>query len=252
MLKIEKPIHGTKLITVWFAENEISDEGIVQYKESRKSIGKADEFDTLITDLTESEYEIKSHFSKGCKYKVNRAYREDVTYKIVDSVDIDDTILDTFLDFFEEFWKSKDTSLSDRESLKAEMKAYAEQHALTIAYAQVHGEIAVYHTHIYDDSIARLFHSASLFRLRDQEDGDRNLIGMANRALHFEEMKFFKEKGINTYDWGGAGKGEDVASITEFKESFGGTPVKYYDSQCIVGLKATLVSSISELKSRLI
>lgn len=251
MIKIDKPIHGTKLITVWFAEDKVADEGIIQYKESRKAFDNAVEFDTLISNLTESEEEIKSHFSKGCKYKVNRAYREDVTYKIVDSPDISDNMLDTFLDFFEEFWKSKDTSLSDRESLKREMKAYIKQDALTIAYAQVHGEIAVYHTHIYDDCVARLLHSASLFRLRGDDDGDRNLIGMANRALHFEEMKFFKQKGLKTYDWGGAGKGEDVASITEFKESFGGTPVTYFDSECIVGLKASLVSEISELKSRL-
>lgn len=250
MIKIEKPIHGTKLITVWFAEDRVSDEGIVQYKESKKAIDQAVGFDTLISDLTESEDQIKAHFSKGCKYKVNRAYREDVTYTISDSQDISDKMLNEFLDFFEEFWKSKDTSLSDRESLEKEMKAYREQNALTIAYAQVHSEIAVYHTHIYDDSTARLLHSASLFRLRGEDDGDRNLIGMANRALHYEEMKFFKQKGLKTYDWGGAGKAEDVASITEFKESFGGTPVTYYDSECIVGLKASLVSGLSELKSR--
>ena len=252
MIKIEKSIHGTKLITVWFAEDEIYDEGIVQYKESRRIIGESVEFDTLISDLTGSEDEIKSRFTKGCKYKVNRAYREDVSFAIIDSPDISVKMLDEFLDFFESFWKSKDTSLSDRDSLKAEMKAYIEQKALTIAYAQVHGEIAVYHTHIYDDSTARLLHSASLFRLRDDDDGDRNLIGMANRALHFEEMKYFKQKGLKTYDWGGAGKGEDVASITEFKESFGGTPVTYFDSECVVGLKASLVSGISELKRKLL
>jgi len=251
MIKIEKPIHGTKLITVWFADEPISDEGIIQYKEARFDKNKEEDFLTLVSDLDESEEEIKARFSKGCKYKVNRAYREDIDFVIRDSHDIEDGMLETFLDFFEDFWKSKNTELSDRQSLMTEMQAYRRNGALTIAWAVVAGEIAVYHTHIYDDSNARLLHSASLFRLKaENEEKNKNIIGMANRALHYEEMKFFKAKGLHLYDWGGAGKGEDVASITEFKESFGGCPVTYYDSEQINGLKAEMVSSFSKFKHK--
>lgn len=250
MIRISKEIHGTTLITEWFASEEIKDNGILVYKEAAKPFGEYVEFDTLISDLTESEEDIKAHFSKGCKYKVNRAAREDVAYTILDSEDITDEILDNYLDFFEEFWKSKGTSLSDKSALREEIKEYIALHAFTLAYATVCGEIAVYHTHLYDDNIARLFHSASLFRLQSDEEGtNKNIIGMANRALHYEEMKYFKNKGQKTYDWGGAGKGEDVASITEFKESFGGEAVTYYDCTQTKGSKAKLVNMASTLKS---
>ena len=252
MIKTEKNVHGTRLITVWFAQDEIDEDGIIQYKESAGRFGDAVPFDTLVSDLNGSDEDIRSRFTKGCKYKVNRAYREDIDFVIIDSTDITDGLLNEFLDFFEDFWKSKDTVLDNRGSLLGEMKDYIRQGALTIAYATVSGAKAVYHTHIYDDRTARLLHSASLFRLKDSDSGnDRNIIGMANRALHFEEMKYFRSKGLTVYDWGGAGKGEDVASITEFKESFGGTPVTFYDSTVVNGTRAKLVSSLSEIKHRI-
>ena len=251
MIIIEKQMHGTALKTVWFAQQPIHDDGIIQYKEAAFKTDDCEEFLTLISDLTGSEEDIKSRFSKGCKYKVNRAYRENIAFHIIDSGDIDDETLDEFLSFFEDFWRSKDTNLDNKDSLRAEMKAYIGQQALTLAYAVVDGEIAVYHTHIYDDKIARLLHSASLFRLRDGSDNSRNIIGMANRALHYEEMKYFKNRGLSAYDWGGAGKGEDVASITEFKESFGGEHVTYYEFEQVNGVKARMVSSLSELKHKI-
>ena len=251
MIKIDKTVHGIKLVTVWFADRPTDDDGIIQYKEARFKADRSEEFLTLISNLDETEDEIRAHFSKGCKYKVNRAYREDIRFEIIDSIDITDELLEEFLNFFEDFWKSKDSSLSDKESLKHEMMAYREQGGLSISYAVVNGERAVYHTHIYDDKTARLFHSASLYRLNSGEDNTRNIIGMANRALHFEEMKFFKNKGLHTYDWGGAGKGEDVASITEFKESFGGEHTVYYDLEQVNGIKAKMIDGLSQLRHAL-
>lgn len=250
MIKIEKTIHGTKMITVWFADNAVSEEGIIRYKESKVAIGEAEQFDTLISDLTEEEEEIKSHFSKGCRYEVNRAYREKTDFELLIKDDITDVVLNEFLDFFDAFWKSKGLYMPDRNSLFEELRGYRDNNSLLIAYAKIDDVISVYHTLIYDDVTARLLHSASLFRMQNEDDGKKKIIGMANRALHFEEMKFFKQKGLKTFDWGGAGKGEDVASITEFKKSFGGIPVTYYESECVVGLKASLVSGISELKNR--
>jgi len=253
MIKIEKQVHSVPIITVWFADGEIDDDGIIDYKEARIPIGRSIPFLTLISDLNESEDEIKAHFSKGCRYEVNRAYRENVEFHILDSDEIDDETLEAFLDFFEEFWESKNSSIGDRASLAKDLKKYRDCRAFSIGYAVVKGEIAVYHTYIHDDDITRLLHSASLFRLKnDADDTNKNVIGMANRALHFEEMKYFKAKGISVYDWGGAGKEEEVASITKFKEFFGGTPVTYYDCEQIKGTKAKLVSDLSSLKQRLL
>jgi len=248
MITIEKKLHGIVLKKIWFADKPVADNGIIQYKQAKFADNGCEEFLTLISDLTETEEEMIARFSKGCRYKVNRAYRENIKFYIVDSNDIDDTQLNDFLDFFEDFWKSKKTKLDDRDSLFTEMKSYIKQQALTLAYASVDGENVVYHTHIYDDKTARLLHSASLFRLKDSTDSSKNIIGMANRALHYEEMKFFKNKGLAFYDWGGAGKTEDVASITEFKESFGGESYTCYDLVQVNGIKAKMISLISQLK----
>ena len=243
MLSLSKKKHGIHFYTVWFATELLRKPGIVAYYEymGEKPRLPYTTFETLITDLTESEEEIKQHFSKSCKYKVNRAAREDVSCRILDSDKISDEEIVDFCDFFETFWESKGAALSDKEKLKHELREYRERKALTIGYAVVNGEKAIYHTHIGDDNTVRLLHSASLYRLQKDEEGNtKNLIGMANRLLHFEEMKHFKEMGKTRYDWGGAGRTEDVLPITEFKESFGGTPAEYCNFEQVNGLMAKL------------
>ena len=242
MLTLCKKKHGINFYTVWFAKEPLKKNGIIAYRQylGAKPQG-ALECHTLLTDLTDTEEEIKQHFSKSCKYKVNRAAREDVSIAILKDNEITDEMLESFCDFFSMFWESKGSSLQDREKLKEELKAYRAAGALSIGWACVNGEKAVFHTHVKDEDIARLLHSASLYRLQGDEEGNtKNLIGMANRLLHFEEMKYFKKDGLKTYDWGGAGRNEDVIHITEFKESFGGVPAEHCNFEQTNGVLAKL------------
>lgn len=243
MLVLHRKKHGIHFYTVWFADKPFEKNGIVAYYEYMGERPRAQytDFDTLITDLSETEEDIKMHFSKSCKYKVNRAAREDVSCHIFDSQNITDEEIDAFCEFFSVFWESKGTSVSDKERLVQDLRSYRDAKALTIAYVLVNGEKAVYHTHIADGTTARLLHSASLYRLQKDEEGNtKNLIGMANRLLHYEEMKYFKRYGKLRYDWGGAGRAEDVINITEFKESFGGTPAQFYNFEQVNGIAARL------------
>ena len=243
MLSLQKKKHGINFYTVWFTTQPFNKPGIVacyEYAGEEPEVPHT-KFETLIIDLTESEEEIKQRFSKSCQYKVNRAAKEDVQWVILDSDRITDDELKDFGDFFSSFWESKGTFLADGERLLEELRAYRKAGALTLAYATVNGEKAIYHTHISDDATARLLHSASLYRLQKDEEGNtKNLIGMANRLLHYEEMKHFKKQGKMRYDWGGAGRTEDVIHITEFKESFGGTPATYYNFEQVNGPAAKL------------
>ena len=100
--------------------------------------------------------------------------------------------------------------------------------------ASVEDRILVYHTYIVEEERARLYQSASQFRTDDTISS--NVIGFANRYLHYQDMLWFKEQGKKQYDWGGAGTNEDVESITKFKESFGGTPVTYYNAEETKGI----------------
>ena len=244
MLLLDEKKHGIHFYTVWYAEEKLKNPGIVSYREAKflpdENI-KYEKFDTLISDLTESAEEIKQHFAKNCKYKVNRAYRENIQVQMALSKDITDEDIEEFCQFFVTFWESKGVNYTKTERLKQELRLYRDMGALAIGKACVNDEKAVYHTYVMGDDWARLLHSASLYRLSKDEDGRyRNLIGMANRNLHYEEMLFFKECGKTVYDWGGAGTNEEVKSITEFKQSFGGTPATYYEFEQVNGFLAKL------------
>ena len=70
---------------------------------------------------------------------------------------------------------------------------------------------------------------------------------MANRYLHKEDMMKFQSMGITKYDWGGAGTGEDVANITEFKESFGGERITLYHGEEVHGMKEKIYYRLIKL-----
>ncbi len=241
MLVTKSRKHGIDFIKVWWAVEPLKDKGVIEYHQSFFNTKDSIPFDSLISDITGTPEEIKGAFTKGCRYKVNRAEREDVSVRMMDDASVTDEEIDKFLLFFKDFWETKDSELTDMSGLKDELKRYRDAGALSVSIASVKGQDAVYHTHIRDDERARLFHSASLYRLMSAEESDsRNLIGMANRYLHYADMLHFKEMGLKKYDWGGAGKTEDVANITEFKLSFGGSEEQTFDCNAYKGFRARL------------
>ena len=254
MFLLDRKKHGIHFYIVWFAEEPINKSGIISYREAKfqsKEAQRIEPFDTLVTDLTESEEEIKLHFAKNCKYEVNRASRENIEAHILQNQEITDDEIAQFCDFFVEFWASKGVIYSNRDKLEKELQEYRDAEAFALGYAVVNGEKAVYHTYILDDICVRLLHSASLYRLSSEEDGKlKTLIGMANRYLHYEEMKYFKNKGKMMYDWGGAGKEEDLQAITRFKKSFGGIETQYYDFEETKGLAAKMFKVLVKLLKR--
>ena len=110
-------------------------------------------------------------------------------------------------------------------------------------------KLLVYHTYILDEKRVRLYQSASQFRT--DESITTKVIGFANRYLHYEDMLFFKRIGKEQYDWGGAGRTEDVESITKFKESFGGTPCVFYNGTQVRGAMPRLYHAVTGLIGRL-
>ncbi len=254
MLLLERKKHGIHFYVAWFAEEPLKKNGIISYREAKfqsKEAAKVVPFDTLITDLTESEEDIKKHFAKNCKYEVNRASREEIEVCILQNQEITDKVIADFCDFFIEFWASKGVNYTNRDKLEKELQEYRNAEAFAVGYAVVKGEKSVYHTYILDDTCVRLLHSASLYRLSDEEDGKlRALIGMANRYLHYEEMKYFKEQGKMEYDWGGAGKEEEVQAITKFKKSFGGMEAQFYDFEESKGFTAKMFKILVKLLKR--
>ena len=126
-----------------------------------------------------------------------------------------------FVAFFNDFAQTKGINLTSERRLE-EMGD-----ELLISYAELDGKIIAAHSYHYDkdSGVVRTFQSASI---RMQEVADKNLIGKANKLLHYKDMLHFKSMGISTYDFGGyAGKDDkrDLKGINEFKLNFGGEVV---------------------------
>ena len=240
-----KKKHGVDFREVWYAEEKCGMDGIILYRGAKKPIGKVlRQVRTLITDLTQSEEEIVSKCQKDCRYQIRRAARENITAEYKVGKEIKEKDIENFCCFFIDFWKSKGITDEKYEKYKEEIETYAREGVFAISCAKQNGQILVYHTYIVGDTFVRSYQSASQFR---SETINARIVGIANRYLHKEDMMYFKKMGKTIYDWGGAGLREEVKNITEFKESFGGQELYYYDCEDTVGLRAEAVKGIINL-----
>lgn len=246
MLIIEKKKHMVTFRTIWCAKEPVKRAGINRYRYACfHGTGEYEVKNTLVSYLTEDEESIVSHISKNGRYEIRRAAKENVVCECKIGKELTANEIRQFADFFQKFWESKGRAGVKTDDYIREIEEYAKQEAIAIATARLGEKILVYHTYIVGDDFVRLYQSASQFRL--EEEIPHQLIGMANRLLHKEDMLFFKRQGKKIYDWGGAGKGEEVASITKFKESFGGQPMQVYDFEEVVGWKAKIVKKVIRL-----
>ncbi len=250
MLILSKKHHGINIIDCWYAEHALKQSGVIRYQEALRPIGDNQaEFQTLLSDLTEDAEMILSHFTKNCRYEVRRAPREQVECEYLLGTQITEEDIAEFVDFFEAFWESKGVHYTEKEKCRALMKQYAQAGAFAITKATVKGKTLVYHTYIVEEERTRLYQSASQFRV--DETISSNVVGYANRYLHYQDMLWFKGLGKKQYDWGGAGTGEDVESITRFKESFGGEPVTYYNAEETKGILPGVYKGLTGLIGRI-
>lgn len=192
-------------------------------------------FYTLFIDLAQDEESIFSTFDKNTKYEINRAKNKDnITTAVFDS----QKQRKIFYDFYDEFAKTKNlNSLGTREA-----GLLIDNGMFVIRTASLNNEALVFHTYITANGRARLAHSASLFR-ESEEGAYRNLVGRANRLLHWEDMLYFKKMGYLIYDLGGINPdmaNEETKAINRFKECFGGKQVIEYNSIIPSSLKGFL------------
>ena len=250
MVEIKESRKGMPMYYLWYAKEPKKCNGFVTYKQSLIPIGKnVEKFPTLLTDLTQEEEEIWKQFAKNCAYEIKRAKREEVSVEILESSRISEQEIREFCEFFDQFWESKGIRQADPEEFYKEAKTYIDNGCMVFSKAKIDGQTIVYHTYVVEGEYTRLLHSASLYRI--SQDRKPAIVGMANRYLHWEDMLYFKEKGIQKYDWGGAGEGEDVIGITRFKESFGGEKTFLYNSEVKQGIIAKAVYGLLVLRKKL-
>lgn len=158
-----------------------------------------------------------SNFKKNTRYEINRAKREGIAFEIEEDIDL-------FFQYYNEFAKSKNLE----PLLYQTLHKYREHMIITKAVKD--NQVLAMHVHLYNNETAMLLYSASLFR-KVSDNKLKNMIGYANRMLHYEEMLYFKKFGCKTYDFGGYGYNtEDPVEqkINHFKDSFACIPKQRY------------------------
>lgn len=197
----------------------------VPFEETKGRFCGWQEFHTCMNDLTISEEEQLAAINKAVRYQFRRSDKDGIEIRFYTKTDIEKApdLIDSFADIYERMYLSKG---SDTKLNTTAIGKYLEADGILFSAVWHQGEMIVFHSYICDAADARLLHSASCFR---EESADQSMIGRANKRLHWEDMLYFKKKGLLRYDWGGISDFENPNGIDEFKLKFGGDKITYYN-----------------------
>lgn len=193
---------------------------------SEKSVG-AKEFHTQIVDLSKSEDEMFKEIHENDRNKINKGIKNKwFTVKINERPSFED--VKAFEEFFNIFAEKKGI----KHCSMGRINSLIRSKSLIISTVQDYsGEILCYHVHVVDGERARLLYSTSKY-IFDIDSKKRNYVGIANRYLHWCEIKYFKNRGFSIYDFGGISTKKDdthMMNINRFKQSFGGKEIIEYN-----------------------
>ena len=179
----------------------------------------AEAYRTVCNDLLLPEDELFSAFTKQTRNAIRQIYVIGVEFDM-------NTPLVDFVPFFNDFAKN----MNIRRTSERKLKAYGRN--LEITSVHYKSLVCVAHSYIVDEEnrTVVLYQSASRRMIAD--DIDKGLLGKLNKALHFEDMKFFKARGFKVYDFGGYFEEANTGNVkkrgvNEFKLLFGGRIVDY-------------------------
>ena len=182
----------------------------------RPTEGKVSEHINFRTHLNADTPESK--FSSSTRRKIKKI-NPDISYKIEK---FDKEKVELFLKEFNDFATRKNLTKLNKDyviSLATSDKTY-------ISFATLNDEIQFIHLFYISDKISRLIYSVQSDKCTDFN---------SNIGLHLYELNNFKDLGVETYDWGGAGKANETdekkLSIREFKRRFGGEEFTYYKTR---------------------
>jgi lipid II:glycine glycyltransferase (peptidoglycan interpeptide bridge formation enzyme) len=239
--------HRIKWGSIYFAvpPSKINSIDVLKVQQSLCKKGFYEDFYTLHIDLMHTEDEIFKNIAKNTKYEINRAINKDcIITKTLDAREY----VDVFCEFYNKFAQTKNRYLLSKQG---EIERLIENNMFVIRGAYYNEEMIVCHTYITANGRTRLAHSASLFRA-SENSSYRNLVGRANRLLHWEDILYFKGKGYIIYDWGGYCMDltdKEKQAINDFKKSFGGQLVKEYNSLVPYSLKGWLYILYQKIKT---
>lgn len=214
---------------------------------SAEGLAMVDTQGTLLIDLQRPEEEIFAAFEKDTKYEIRRAGTKDgIQCALLASADITGEVLAGFAAQYRAFAAEKGIPALNLKRLEQLRR----KGALCLGRAAApDGTPLAWHAYLIEERRARLLYSLSLYR----EAADRNLVGRANRLLHWKDMTAFQALGIATYDFGGYYRGgTDPAKlrINQFKAEFSGEQRVEYNGFIFLNLKGRVAGWLYGLLAR--
>lgn len=233
---------------VWFDELLDTTADIVIWRQRGEAMPsvRCEPFHTLLVDLTQPQDALLAAIHKDTRYEIRRAEKSDgvVAEHYLQPAEL----LEAFQTFYNAFAQQKRLPLLDPVSLQRACRAGH----LVLSRIMREDEPMLWHAYYCASGRARLLYSASLFR--DQDSSQRNLIGRANRYLHWRDMLAFKAAGFHTYDLGGwsppeSGDAEKLR-INQFKEEFGGKLTVEFNCVYPASIKGRVACAVKHLLGR--
>jgi lipid II:glycine glycyltransferase (peptidoglycan interpeptide bridge formation enzyme) len=178
----------------------------------RKELGH-----TLEISLNQSVEELKAGMVKSYRQQIRQSEEAGILFK-----EIPDRNL--FVPFYNSFAEGKGIPVLSN----TRIQEYGSDFIVVGAYLD--DVLLAAHTYLIDraSKTVRVFHSATQ---RLNGSIDRNLVGKANKYLHYCGMLHFKNLGFEIYDFGGIAfntENPDLQGINNFKTQFGGNVVESF------------------------
>lgn len=236
---------------IWFSSTANSKCDIIRYtrgQDSRKNnwYTKCDTVETIFSSLTMSTEEILAVSTKTVKYEVRKSMKEGININIYDSVMIQKNgeVIQNFLAAYAELVKETNNPELMSALSVGKIDNFIENNALTLSKAEKDG-CFVYHIYANGDKECCLLYSASNFRSEDKNA--RNLTGRMNKLLHIKDMEYFRDRGLEIYDWGNINSSKNPNGIALFKMSFGGKVKIVYNIYVGITFRGKLIIGILKL-----
>jgi hypothetical protein len=201
-----------KIEHVYFSPNIIlSNADVVIYYQCQKKYFKSSLFPSPVIYLKNDFELIESYFRSSIRQEITQVKKK---YQIICShyFNPENNILHGFMKFYNSFANRKNLPYCDKK------KITKLRENILITCASKFEKIFVYHVYLFDKTKIRLWYSALK---TDVTKSESQLIGKANKFLHYQDIKLSKKLGFLIYDFGGAGfSSKNLEGIRKFKLGF--------------------------------
>jgi hypothetical protein len=201
---------------------------------------------SLTIDLTPDEDRLFEGVDGESRRLIRRSTDRDLVRAVTFDAPSEETIAE-FADAYDRFAAMQALAPCFRPRLR--VLAAAQSLVLSAARTE-DGRTLVWHAYVGFGTRVQMLHTASTLHEAGAND-ERNLIGRANRLLHWQDMRHFKERGFAVLDLGGidvTGRSEKTTQIARFKRSFGGEAVPVHSWTEPRSLKGALALAALRLR----